>query len=181
VGDENLPSRVLVGTKSVSHDKPLPDAPTIVVWTKGPNQLVNNVAWPESRWGASRHKRFILFRAMQGHTSSRGGWALCYSHRAASSRDYKHGGRGEVSKSLVLVEASANIEDWVEKWVFVCVSCLSAPLEGLYCPIYTWRKCPQWSLVSSYSNERRLGALQADVTVHCIVDLCLLVFYWEPR
>jgi hypothetical protein len=41
--------------------------------TKGPNQLVNNVACLESRWCASGHKQFILVRAMQSPTSSRGG------------------------------------------------------------------------------------------------------------
>jgi hypothetical protein len=49
VDDESLPSRVLAGTGSVSRDKPLPDASTVGVQTKGPNQLVNNVVWPESR------------------------------------------------------------------------------------------------------------------------------------
>jgi hypothetical protein len=37
------------------------------------NQLVNNVMWLDSRCCASRHKRFILVRAPQGPTSSRGG------------------------------------------------------------------------------------------------------------
>jgi hypothetical protein len=45
---------------------------------------------------------------MQGPTSSRGGWSLYYSYRGVYSMDYKHSGRGEVPKSLELIEASAN-------------------------------------------------------------------------
>jgi hypothetical protein len=39
------------------------------------------------------------------------GMRLIFSHRGACSRDYKHGGRGEVPNSLELIEANANIKD----------------------------------------------------------------------
>jgi hypothetical protein len=67
---------------------------------------------------------------MQDPTSSRGAWGLYYLYRGAYSRDYKHDGRGKVPKSLELIEASVNIEDWLENRVFVWVSCLSVRPPG---------------------------------------------------
>jgi hypothetical protein len=51
----------------------------------------------------------------------------------ACSRDYKHSGRGEVPKSLELIEASANIERLEGKLLSVRL-----PLEELLLPyLYT--------------------------------------------
>jgi hypothetical protein len=118
---------------------------------------------------------------MQSPTSSRGGWGLYYSHWDACSRDYKYDGRGEVPKSLELIEASANIKRLSgELTVRLCVL-LVCPSRGTLLPYLYTKGMLHWSLESLYSKERCLGALQADVMVHCIVDLCPLVSYWEPR
>jgi hypothetical protein len=69
--------------------------------------------------------------------------------------------------------------EWGTECSSKCPACLSP--WGTLLPIYTWRGCPQWILESLYSKERYLGTLWADVVVHCIVDLCLLVLCWEPR
>jgi hypothetical protein len=137
--------------------------------------------WPDSRWSASWHKQFILVRAMQSPTYSRGGWGLYYSHWGACSRDYKHGGKGEVPKSLELIEASVNIKSLSgELSVRLCVL-LVCPSGGTLLPYLYTKGMLQWSLELLYSKERCLGALQADVTVHCIVDLCPLVSCRELR
>jgi hypothetical protein len=61
------------------------------------------------------------------------GCDLYYSHLSACSKDYKHSGRGEVSKSLELIEASANIERLGGKLLSVRL-----PLEELLLPyLYT--------------------------------------------
>jgi hypothetical protein len=71
---------------------------------------------------------------MQGPNFSRGGWGLYYSHRGACSRDYKHNGRGEVPKSLELIEASANTETLGGK----LLSVHPCPVEELPLPyLYT--------------------------------------------
>jgi hypothetical protein len=50
------------------------------------------------------------------------GMRLIYSHRSACSRDYKYIERGEVPKSLELIEASANAKRLEENYlVFVCL------------------------------------------------------------
>jgi hypothetical protein len=63
----------------------------------------------------------------------RGDEAYITRTRGACNREYKHDGRGEVSKSLELIEASANTERLEENYqVFVC------PLEELRLPyLYT--------------------------------------------
>jgi hypothetical protein len=108
---------------------------------------------------------------MQSPTPSRGGWGLYYSHQDARSRDYKHSGRGEVPKSLELIEA----KDWVENyWVFACL------LEGLHHPIYTPRRCMLSIRRSSYSKGRCLGVLW--VAWRCTALLtCVCWFPAESR
>jgi hypothetical protein len=51
----------------------------------------------------------ILVRATQGHTSSRGDEAYITRIVVFVVGVYKHGVRGEVPKSLKMIEASANI------------------------------------------------------------------------
>jgi hypothetical protein len=51
----------------------------------------------------------ILVQASRGRTSSRGDEAYITRTMVPVVRVYKHSGRGEVSKSLKMVEASANI------------------------------------------------------------------------
>jgi hypothetical protein len=51
----------------------------------------------------------ILVRATQGPTSSRGGETYITRTVVHVVGVYKHGGRGEVPKSLEMIEASANI------------------------------------------------------------------------
>jgi hypothetical protein len=52
---------------------------------------------------------FILVRARENPTSSRGGRDLYYLHLSACSMEYKLSGREKDPKSLGLIEASANI------------------------------------------------------------------------
>jgi hypothetical protein len=51
----------------------------------------------------------ILVRATQGPTSSRGNETYITRTMVPVVGVYKHGGRGEVPKSLEMIEASANI------------------------------------------------------------------------
>ena len=78
---------------------------------------------------------FILVRAREGPTSSRGGRYLYFIHLSAYSREYKLVGRGKDPKSLRLVEASANIA--VEEKTVKCSPLL---LEALDVPIYIFKE-----------------------------------------
>ena len=49
-----------------------------VFWPEGPNQLVNVCYVSLSRWVIQEDKKFILVRAIEGPTSSGGGWNLYY-------------------------------------------------------------------------------------------------------
>jgi hypothetical protein len=61
-----------------------------------------------------------------------GGCGLYYSDRGACSRDYKHSGREEVSKSVELIEASVNTERFGGKLLSVRLPLEELPLPYLY-------------------------------------------------
>jgi hypothetical protein len=89
---------------------------------------------------------------------------------------YKHSGRGEVPKSLEMIETSANIWDRVEEWAFVYV-CWFIVRGGTTTYLYTKGIVP----TEDGPCIRRKDALTSDMTANCAVDSCLVTSRREPR
>jgi hypothetical protein len=73
------------------------------------NQLVNCAAWPDSRWCASRHKQLPWFGQLNALLLAKGDEAYITRTEVSIAGVYKHCRRGEVSKFLEMIKASANI------------------------------------------------------------------------
>jgi hypothetical protein len=63
----------------------------------------------DSRWCARRHKRLSWFGQHKALLLAEGDDAYITRNMVSVVGVYKHGGRGEVPKSLEMIEASANI------------------------------------------------------------------------
>jgi hypothetical protein len=76
---------------------------------RGSDQLVKCAVWPDSRWCARRHKQLSWFGQHKALLPAEGDDAYITRTVVPVVGVYKHDRRGEVPKSLEMIEAGANI------------------------------------------------------------------------